>query len=302
MQTRTLRNGPMLAGLALILANLPLSVQAAIYNSPATQTPFSVSLDTGSPAWNVISHNVSSSDSGIQHGSYTSDSSPAIVSEIIPAQIGVAGAINIYNETTRYFYNTTSQSQGFSVGYSASLNGPISVPQTYSLTGMVNASANSSLVNSGSGYTSFSMGLNLAFTEPYVANSGNASLTFHLGAAPGNWSYTFQRDFALASGQISLSDSNYLINLASGPIYYEADYTIGGNSGVTFSITPDLFLNFGGGVGTYSTSLDHTTLATKTLIASVEIPALTVPEPESYAMLLAGLGLLGAAARRRKSN
>lgn len=32
-----------------------------------------------------------------------------------------------------------------------------------------------------------------------------------------------------------------------------------------------------------------------------EVPLLPVPEPESYAMLLAGLGLMGAVARRRKA-
>jgi hypothetical protein len=40
-------------------------------------------------------------------------------------------------------------------------------------------------------------------------------------------------------------------------------------------------------------------LATSSILDNVTISA-AVPEPETYAMLLAGLGLLGFAARRRK--
>lgn len=58
---------------------------------------------------------------------------------------------------------------------------------------------------------------------------------------------------------------------------------------ITFSYTPDGALNGPGGQGFADESWK---------IASASVTA--VPEPETYAMLLAGLGVMGAIARRRK--
>jgi hypothetical protein len=69
--------------------------------------------------------------------------------------------------------------------------------------------------------------------------------------------------------------------------------TLGGNT-TTFSGADFLLLNqnAGGGIGLISWS-DNVTYD------NVVLNAYPVPEPESWALLLAGLGLLGFAARRR---
>ena len=57
----------------------------------------------------------------------------------------------------------------------------------------------------------------------------------------------------------------------------------------------------GGGItlGTFD-SFEQTLSARRDIVSGEVIVAAAVPEPETYAMLLAGLGLMGFAARRRK--
>ena len=294
MNHKNILSGLLLAGLGLGGA-----AQAATYtNTVVAGTPFGVTLDTGSPAWETPSQTLGSADTGPVSGSTSYWSAPAIVTETIPAQVGVAGAINVYSQTTQTFYDTVSQYQGFNIGYSASLTGPLSVPQTYLLTGQVQNLIGSNLLNGGNGSVGFNMGLSLQFVEPYVANSGNAKLSFKFGAAPGQWTYAFEETFALNPGSIYLTNGNS-INLAN-TTYFEAEYSIDGNPGVTFGIIPGLSLSMYGNVNTYQTTFNHAE-PHQVLIASAPIPALSVPEAETYAMMLAGLGLVGFMVSRRRS-
>ena len=65
------------------------------------------------------------------------------------------------------------------------------------------------------------------------------------------------------------------------------------NTGPTFEI-----LNFAAVKGFYQVNLSKASDA-KSIAGSISIAA--VPEPETYAMMLAGLGLIGFSARRRKT-
>jgi hypothetical protein len=69
----------------------------------------------------------------------------------------------------------------------------------------------------------------------------------------------------------------------AGTITNQFSYT-----GVTLNWTGIDQLNFSGGANLFVTNIDTLTTA-------------PVPEPETYAMLMAGLGLMGVAARRRKA-
>lgn len=126
--------------LGLMLAELGLggAAQAATYeNTVEAGTPFSVTLDSGSMAWEMPSASLGAVDSGLVEGSYYYWTDTDYVIESIPAQVGVEGAINIYKEKTQQFYDYSYQTQSFDASYSAHLLGPSTVPQTYTLTGQV---------------------------------------------------------------------------------------------------------------------------------------------------------------------
>lgn len=118
---------------------------------------------------------------------------------------------------------------------------------------------------------------------------------------------------AMVSQTLSLSAYDGLVNFGGtsgtispfGPVQFvgSAIYSDGatlsglsGNGQFSTSLT-DVFKTAGGGNVVYAGSAKVNAYATVTY--NYEVTA--VPEPETYGMLLAGLGLLGVVARKRKS-
>lgn len=174
-----------LLGLILAESGLVGTVQAATYtNLVEAGTPFGLTLNSGSTAWETPSASLGAVDPGLVEGSSYYWSNPEYVFETIPAQVGVDGAINLYKEKTQQFYDYAYQTQSFDASYSAHLSEPSAVPQTYTLTGQIENLIGTSLVNGGEGYVVFNMGLTPEFAEPYVPGSGSATLSFKFGTAP----------------------------------------------------------------------------------------------------------------------
>jgi PEP-CTERM motif len=291
--------------LGLILAELGMggAAQAAIYtNTMEAGTPFGVTLDSGSTPWEMPSALVSSNDSGVVQGNGSDWGPLTIVTETIDPKPGVPGVINVYQERIQHLFDYAYQDQTLGINYSAQISVPAVVPQTYVLSGQIENLVGSSLVNGGHGNVWFSMAMNPQFSEPYAPNSGNATLLFRFGTAPGTWNYSFEQSFDLGSGTISQNSyvgdywGDQVVDL-SGTAYFEATYLIDGTPGTVVNAS-SLSLYLWGDVSTYSKTYTGD-IVERQLLSSVSIPALAVPETETYTMMLAGLGLVGFMARRR---
>lgn len=159
-----------------------------------------------------------------------------------------------------------------------------------------NSFANAANVN---GY--FSTGAN-----PNVVNPGTYPwVTIH-GQGQGVADY-FQ--FTSPGGLITLDIDNSAVGLDTTIYLYNSSQVLVGtgedsslSDGAAGSATPyDSFLTYTGAAGTYFVKVANYAGSefAQTYDLQIQTP---VPEPETYAMMLAGLGLMGTIARRRKTN
>lgn len=128
----------------------------------------------------------------------------------------------------------------------------------------------------------------------YYGNGGNL--------LPGNPNYHFgSRDFTYAQEEPAIEGRGYAAGtrIASGEVYEpliasaRSNFTAADGSGGS--------IGGGGASGGFDRSGGGTPTIDTGTPGVVVPPIPAVPEPETYAMLLAGLGLVGFAARRRKN-
>jgi len=126
--------------------------------------------------------------------------------------------------------------------------------------------------------------------------------------APTNWTFlnTFGATFA---GVVATNDPHTgTNNYSDGAVqaYDGITQAIATAVGQTYTIS--FWLNDNSGNNTFSRLSTNGDVSgtggngIDLLVYGGAIPTLAVPEPETYAMLLAGLGMLGFIARRRKQN
>jgi hypothetical protein len=122
----------------------------------------------------------------------------------------------------------------------------------------------------------------------------------------GGVTWTFLTDFDLKLSVFGTGTSKYSYSLTSGGVADTGTFSSLGSSsfsgGRTWLYDVDPWENSRLSAGTYTFTYDARVLKGGTAGISLyaSVPTAPVPEPETYAMLLAGLGLMGAIAKRRK--
>jgi len=128
------------------------------------------------------------------------------------------------------------------------------------------------------------------------ADSGNVGLAYYNGN-PGANSQAAIATFIKGSNMLGLSSLTSLTNSVSNDNTSQTGFSIT-NASPAFNY---LAVHVGGGELLFHWSNKITSFSlTGTSLSNYRAYAAPVPEPETYAMLIAGLGLVGFMARRRK--
>lgn len=278
----------LLAAIVPVLAAFAPAQAAVISVSGLTSTSTNVgSTSLSSPSNYTYTHH----DSTITDYSNTS----TVLSEVaIPATTSAPGLIKDYLVTTEK-YNVVEYSYKYdnvSAAVSASDN-LLSGGKVITLSGSVTSTINTTIIfdlTAGGSYVPASS----PFGGTYVPALGSLYLGSSLATiAPVSYSGTFTdtsaKTYTVDNGW------SYSVNISAGQtLTFYAGVFAPDNASISY-----LSLNLQSDAYDYLTETTPYQNVTKTLIDAHPIPALSVPEPSTYAMLLAGMGMIGLVRRRR---
>lgn len=143
------------------------------------------------------------------------------------------------------------------------------------------------------------------FTGPIDLSSGNAFFGRNdaVGSFTDTYTFTLGSSFSISGTASTAADGPQNLNFSSLKIFNGANAvvaTFAGNLGTDllefYALSPIVLT-----AGNYSLVVTGVnTPAQASYAGTLAISAAVVPEPETYALLLAGLGVVGFVARRRK--
>lgn len=135
--------------------------------------------------------------------------------------------------------------------------------------------------------------LNLSFNS-VAQNSSPSSLGFNL--------YNLLGSYGLQVVSVTGGNSHFSLSGITGTSNLEAGSFVAGTVGLDTSVTGNFSSSWAIKVADSAIGLGGGKNLTNTDVLTLNVNATVtpVPEPETYAMLLAGLGIMGAVARRRK--
>ena len=227
-----------------------------------------------------------SSHSGVT-GSGTSTAFHNVLTNALP---GVAGHLDIYQDVTTSTTTETVSSYQDIAAYSLAGNvGNYGTGQWIQMSGTVSATQASNL--------NFSISAHGAYQTTTVPGIGDVnpafpSLFFGFNSPLGAIATTSSSVPGLTPSY-SVNSSSFQSMAAGTSAFSVLVYVNGGVSLSGFD------MNIAGATYGGSDLFNTSNTVQTTLFQSIVIPALPVPEPETYAMLLAGLAMMGVAARRR---
>lgn len=209
------------------------------------------------------------------------------------ATAGKEGKIDIYKDvTTTTTTKNYSYSQDQATLRASGDSSNFASGQWIKLSGSITASEDTSL-----GYSLFASGNYQSTAIPGIGDVNPAWPSLFLNTGSGDnkvgytTTYTTPTSYSLYGDGSSLSLKAGTTTTLSALIYTLGDVSIG-----------DFGLNLWGSTYGASESLNTTKLVTSTLFKTEVLPALPVPEPETYAMLMVGLLLLAARRFSGKAN
>ena len=316
MNTRTTQIAPLALALAGLAGFTTGNAHADIASSnPPTEVPFSISissrltnLPTASPSSEVFDPVKSIA------GSYTYDT----VSDPMPVyvdykttlpQIGVEGKVDVFVVTPQTTNTIKHDYQRANIGYDytngALPNAASTTQKVLEISGSISRKAGEPALPGVDTYLSFDFGVagNYQLVAPNTTIPRLALLDMVVNGtslSPVSYSETLT---PTSSGEgdymLYRSSGSYSTAFTDGLSFY-AKMLVGVDVDAATAIDSAWFnLGLSQDSSVIIASVDT---SSKELLESVPIPALAapVPEAETYAMMLAGLGLVGFAARRRK--